>query len=124
MTKFKVGDRVRRVSKSEFPSEFGSVGDEFTVTGFYTPDSLQLSSDDRRHLNGAICSAFELVTPAGPVREVTRKEIVPGTYGVVDTSEATADGVRIKFPAARCSATELREAATVFNQLADALESV
>ena len=59
--------------------------------------------------------------PTGPVRTVTRKEIVPGTYGYVTTSGPNDAGVRITFPAARLNATEIRAAAATLTEIADAL---
>ena len=60
--------------------------------------------------------------PTGPVRTVTRKEIVPGTYGYVTTSGPNDAGVRITFPAARLNAAELRAAAAILTEIADALD--
>jgi hypothetical protein len=69
--------------------------------------------------------------PTGPVRTVTRKEIVVGEYGKVKVagkhSNGIAVGVRlIVGPTggniADMTAEELRAAALVFTQLADALE--
>ncbi|HEU4984953.1 MAG TPA: hypothetical protein VFT58_04885 [Nitrososphaera sp.] len=68
--------------------------------------------------------ALELVTPR-PIRTVTRREIVPGTYGRVrifdvkdgrvwaDSLHGFTDGLY---------ADELREAALIFNEIADVLE--
>lgn len=64
----------------------------------------------------------------GPVRTVTRKEIVPGVYGAVHVENgANGDRVQLRF-VSPCdglttwySADELRAAATVLNELADAL---
>ncbi len=60
---------------------------------------------------------------ASPVKTVTRKEIVPGVYGRVDIDDVDEEGVYIRLPRnARWEADELRETATIFNELAGALE--
>lgn len=69
----------------------------------------------------------------GPIRTVTRREIVPGTYGrikVTGTYEGNrvtmewgrSDVITAAVPIVGLSAEELREAAHLFNQLAEALE--
>ena len=65
--------------------------------------------------------------PASPVRTVTRKEIVEGDYGVVtvgstigSTVSITLDGSREGW--VRVSAEQIREAAKVFTEIADALD--
>jgi len=61
------------------------------------------------------------------VREVTRLEIVPGTYGIVEVNVAERDDFvaqsqPVHVPSGIYSASELRAAARVFNALAEALE--
>lgn len=59
----------------------------------------------------------------GPVRTVTRKEIVPGTYGLVEIAHEAAEGVSVWLPRNKLwNAAELRAAAATFIELADALE--
>jgi hypothetical protein len=67
----------------------------------------------------------------GPVRTVTRKEIVGGMYGVVEVVPGDWPkrvGIRMSNlhgpggPELHCDAAQLREAATLFDQLASALE--
>lgn len=53
----------------------------------------------------------------GPVRDVTRKEIVPGVYGIIHIS----DHHDIRLVTSKDPA-ELRAAAAVLSQLAEALE--
>lgn len=66
---------------------------------------------------------IELVND-GPVREVTRREIVPGVYGrvVVESCEDCEVAVSFTDESRWLNADELREAAHLFNQLAEALE--
>lgn len=64
---------------------------------------------------------FDIAEEQSPVRTVTRKEIVPGVYGKVNVS-LYQDGrpcVAVYFPK---DANELREAAHILNQIAEALE--
>lgn len=59
----------------------------------------------------------------GPIR--TRREIVPGTYGIVQIWEDCAEGgLVVEIDPTRFTAEELREAAHLFNQLAEVLEDV
>jgi len=67
----------------------------------------------------------------GPVRTVTRTEIVPGTYGVLSVGTVGASGARIPINFGSSAggerfydASELRAAATTFIELADALDEV
>lgn len=61
----------------------------------------------------------------GPVRTVTRREIVPGVYGRVNVGRKGDGAGFTKVPVSMeylfYSAEELREAAHLFNQLAEAL---
>lgn len=60
--------------------------------------------------------------PSGPVREVTRKEIVPGVYGLITTGPVEANCfVRIGVTRELFNAAELRAAAEVLTQIADAI---
>jgi hypothetical protein len=71
--------------------------------------------------------------PTGPVRTVTRKEIVPGIYGKLNVtgtyqkSRVTLDWVTDDFytapPIVGLDASELRAAAATLTEIADALES-
>lgn len=68
---------------------------------------------------------LEVVSSSSPVRTVTRKEIVPGTYGRVRVmDEGAANMVTLWFEGHCFSSSDLRSAAATFTQLADALEDV
>jgi len=54
----------------------------------------------------------------GPIREVRRREIVPGVYGIVRLLSRGSVGVETNL----YTAEQLREAAHLFNQLAEVLE--
>jgi hypothetical protein len=60
----------------------------------------------------------------GPVRVVTRKQIVPGTYGIVRVFERDNEWLplRIEMPALGYSSAELRAAAATLTEIADALD--
>lgn len=112
--KFKVGDRVR------FVEDYGqaSKGDEAVVIGYSKTGCVCLD------VNGAPHTCYEQrVEPANdnsPIRTVTRREIVPGTYDVV---EVETDGwLSVKFDEAEPTASTLRSAARIFNEIADVLD--
>lgn len=65
---------------------------------------------------------FELVHTS-PVREVTRKEIVPGKYGIVQVEGDTPPGTVFIGIREAAHASQLRAAAATLIQLADAMEA-
>lgn len=68
---------------------------------------------------------FRIISRAsgtGPVRTVTRKEIVPGVYGNVKVHDPGSKFVRINVDAAM-SADELRAAISTLQEIADHLDS-
>lgn len=119
MTEFKVGDRVRRIA---FDAPAAPIGYEAVVLEiadggrfyYFDADADRVTSDPER---------WELVED-GPVRTVTRREIVPGMYGCVEVLSFDKDGVTITFGPScpYLCAEELRSAAMIFSQLAEALE--
>lgn len=61
--------------------------------------------------------------PPSPVRTVTRKEIVPGTYGFITVHSAAGRGVFLGFPDDTvASPVQLRAAIATLTQIAEALE--
>lgn len=125
--KFKVGDRVRYVHD-------GSFG---TVDGFNV-GTIRVKCDDPAYgICTEVAEDIELIQPtasASPaIRTVTRREIVPGVYGRVEIFQSYADGdVLLKVEDASrgiayidghyLNASELRETAHLFNQIAEVLE--
>lgn len=110
MAKFKVGDRVRNKSGFAF-----SNGDKVVTISHY---------DDYRPYfkeTGSWSSEeeLELVKSASPIRTVTRREIVPGRYGMVAVLPDRTVHVSC-FDAQ--SPSELRAAARIFNEIAEVLE--
>ncbi|MBZ9984905.1 hypothetical protein LB521_27615 [Mesorhizobium sp. BR-1-1-8] len=118
MAKFKVGDMVKpkdghytgctRGSKYNLPRTAMKV---VTAGDGY----LMLDVGDDVTSPPVNPDSFYLDPQAGPVRTVTRREIVPGFYGDVEIGE-----VDIKYDA-YFDAESLRDAAHLFNQLAEVL---
>lgn len=124
MAKFKVGDRVR-AKHGEYTGY--TVGSPYNlprgegVVSYSIPGSMSVEYE------GIVSppvnqNSFKLVTPAaGPIRTVTRREIVPGVYGGVNVQ--TYDDTRVTvFMSRTYNAAELREAARIFTEIADVLE--
>lgn len=72
-----------------------------------------------------VAAATERKQDSGPIRTVTRREIVPGVYGsrgeIVLGKAGTCTMVKIAIDASM-SKKHLREAAHLFNQIAEVLE--
>lgn len=93
-------------------------------------DQCAWHGDGKRYV-GSKAPEWDLVAewtdePTSPVRTVTRREIVPGTYGLVVVSGGPDQGggpfVRVVLGREAFDASELRAAAKVFTDLADALD--
>lgn len=128
MSKFKVGDRVR-VLRHRAPAgndlssisglvgavvELGDFDEDFKDRGFDVflayGTSWLVRSDDIELLPVA-------PQPAGPIRTITRRELVPGVYGALKIYPADDWSIDRK-----ATPAELREAARIFNEIADVLE--
>lgn len=132
MSKFKVGDRVRFVGKYRGSDDF-TPGKEYEVGGkYHNAEITGVLADDRGEQNGWKNEYFELVSPTGPVVEetVTVRRIVPGVYGRLNIGPGmlksptvlmgVEDGIYTR--QTHWTVAELRAAAAVLTQLADALE--
>lgn len=110
MSKFKVGDRVNWVAGHGWKNvEVIDVGADFVRV---------IDGESRGLLYN---KEIELAAPS-PVRAVTRREIVPGDYsGVRIEPPLNRQAARISF-CSHATATELRQAARIFNEIADVLE--
>lgn len=58
----------------------------------------------------------------GPIREVRKREIVPGSWGIVALYKSEVSGISIGIDEVNPTPEQLREAAHLFNQLAEVLE--
>lgn len=118
MSKFNVGDKVRYIKS-------GYTGEPSTVVGVLTNGLIKVDTHGKF---GACYEQEEDLEHVGPIRTVTRREIVPGVYGALRIDSHISSKVYIGFNT-ECGnrfiglgATELREAAHILNQLAEALE--
>jgi hypothetical protein len=123
MSKFKVGDRVRRVGNT---CEWAPYGYECIVEHVYLDGCIEyIGEDDAGHASEP--KDWELVQPAYPspvvTKTVTTKEIVPGKYGPVSIEHADRAHVCVEMVKGFSTASELREASRIFLELADALEA-
>lgn len=94
-----------------------------TVGKQYTVGRDGLFEDDEGDRFAWSSATFEVVSRAsqGPVRTVTRKEIVPGVYGVLEVA-VVEDWVGIEMSVLGAGPEELRAAIATLVQIADALE--
>jgi hypothetical protein len=109
MSKFKVGDRVRGGESDATVIETRHDGN-FRVRWDH--------NNDEGGFDGTVFwpgDGFSLVTPS-PVRTVTRREIMPGAYGPVAIYKDYSATV------GALNAAVAREAARIFNEIADALD--
>lgn len=112
---FKVGDRVNVSGFSsnwDGPGKVINVSPEYICVDFGRVGGYDRGGFERKYIKPA---------QEGPVRSVTRREIVPGAYGQVSVISADRGRVEI-FIDATSTADQLREAAHLFNQLAEALD--
>lgn len=123
MAKFRVGDLV-------VPNEGHYIGNTpgsqynlprkaMPVVSYIDDSSMRILVDGNESppVNPA---CFNHAPQSGPVRTVTSLEIVSGTYGDVRISGADARGVDVHIDD-YLDASDLRAAAKLFNELADAL---
>lgn len=129
---FKVGDRVRgndRVGAHwlrYFADEHGQRSD-FLITKVW-PNYQH--SQEGYQLEGLVWWPRDQLAPSpspSPVRTETRREIVPGVYGRLRTLGvgslgANALRVPVSLEQRFYTAADLREAARIFNEIADVLE--
>lgn len=115
------GDRVRAIETAD--GQF-TKGAEYVVD-YVDGRTIKVVADDAGGRNGWDMDFFLPVTPqqAGPVRTVTRRVIVPGRYGAVVVGEQEKAGTaHLVWRHNDLSPSELREAARIFNEIADVLE--
>lgn len=121
MSWFKAGDRLRRTNGCPWAPE------GFEATAF-EDEAGDLCYRDKSGASVMICDG-DWKRVVGPVHTVTRKEIVEGEYGrirVLPLAGVSDKHVGVRFtsddaPLASLNAAELRAAAAVLIELADAL---
>lgn len=88
---------------------------------FYADGQRMAKSGETGHPDHLVS---EWVEPAadGPVRTITRREIVPGEYGGVVVEEHVGSVVHLHMLRNTMDSLELRSAAMVLSQLAEALD--
>ncbi len=59
-TKFKLGDKVRRVVESSEPQMFGEIYTIYTVSGFYGTGSIKLKELGQEMTGSSDADSFEL----------------------------------------------------------------
>jgi hypothetical protein len=106
------------------PNHFDGAEDGPYPQKCFYGDGQRFDGDDR-----GLCLVAEWTDqPCSPVRTVTRKEVVPGTYGKVRVlAKATNDPfpshAHVRIDDGQSSADELRAAAAILIEIADALDS-
>lgn len=115
MSKFKVGDKVRRINSSLGSLTFGQVGRVRNTNSM----GVQIvgECEDIWHLD----ENMELVSE-GPVRTVTRREVVGGVYGDVGVSVHPDGEIQIEMRMLTKDAKRVLSAAMILSQIAEALD--
>lgn len=120
VSKYKVGDEF--IAKRNI-GDFFTKGRTYTIQSLgWREDSYFLNDDDGRTRHGALLDWLEekfdpvAATPSA-IRTVTRREIVPGTYGGLHLYDDFSASMFDWSDADAC-----RKAANLFNQLAEVLE--
>lgn len=95
-------------------------GEEFS----FTVDGKFWLDDDEVCEHDLVSQIGVEVVSSSAIRTVTRREIVPGKYGIVEVGEVSVSRARIATTVEYgfTSVDQLREAANLFNQLAEVLE--
>lgn len=121
MSKFKVGDKCKCIGLAGGRDEVEVMHTLDSDLATY-PDHVRVKFDDG-DLGLVPETDLTLIdNKPSPIRTVTRKEIVPGVYGhiSIDVTSNKYVGVHIN---SNMDAAELREAAHILNQIAEALEN-
>lgn len=126
---FKVGDMVKVKSGADTRLR---KSDEFEVKAISDTGKIFIKEYDfQGKLDSFDPMIFTLSGGNSPIRTVTRREIVPGTYGAIKVLAASKSNAVIQLidsngskakEAIAFTSGELREAAHLFSQLAEALE--
>lgn len=120
MSKFKIEDRVEIVGGNINADRF--VGTSFTIDsdeGEWDGEQCWSGRDSKspyRYKESDLC-----LVGASPIRTVTRREIVPGVYRDVQIHEYFGNSVGVEYDGDG-TVESLREAARIFNEIAEVLE--
>lgn len=128
MSKFKVGDKVRRINYGHPGKEVGEVG----VVDFVHDGGVHLAGEDPSYSHQE-ANLVLLDVPAFPVRTKTVTEIVEGVYGRISIKQQGGDEPRLLIALANpgghvemthhgWSLNELSEAITNLTAIRDALQ--
>ncbi|QKC99156.1 hypothetical protein [Mesorhizobium sp. NZP2298] len=124
MAKFKIGDMVVPKDGSYIGNTAGSpynLPRKPMLVISYLDDTCMKVLAGANESPPVNPKCFDFATAAGPVRTVTRKEIVSGVYGIVSVAP---DGTPMLTPKLRKYTTaEMRAAANIINELADFLDA-
>lgn len=130
MSKFKVGDKVRRVKHTTGLVYQCPIGFEAVVSGEYSPksDGFWYVNNCGHLVHTRAPDDWELIEPAhqGPVRTATttRKEIAPGKHGPLTVSDYPSyRRVKIQVELAIMDKSQLYSLAADIKAMGDALES-
>lgn len=121
MAKFKVGDRVRVLTGHDMEDFGARDGDTGTVEEDDSECPFVRLDGCREEQVVAFNDEYLEFDVASPIRTVTRREIVPGTYGGVTVERIPFAGIEIKY-SGYGNVHNLREAARLFNDIADVLD--
>ena len=115
--KFKAGDLVRRIKDDHNGMQVGDTG---TVVSprYHGQDSIDLEKFGTGHAHYNL----ELAKEASPIREVVKRELVAGRFGIVEIRD-TADFTKYGIQMGSHSTKQLRAAAKTLTEIADYLES-
>lgn len=124
---FKIGDRVRVIEPNNRVGEFKGLP-KGTIAEIVAGKTDMWEIDKGGQFWIWRDDQIELIGNESPIRTVTRREIVPGTYGKIfindynESANTVSLNVKDDFGCVYFNAEELREAAHLFSQLAEALE--
>ena len=116
--KFKVGDRVRRINSDNDLVNM-TIGSEWVVCSVRNDGWMHVEN----YKNMVLKENFELIKEQSPIRQVTRREIIPGRYGRISVQNHTSKTINVGTTSpVGWSVSELREVSKLLALLADVLE--
>lgn len=117
VNEMKIGDKYMFIGE---PNKHGfyTKGKVYEITNIFEGGLYMEDNFGKAHSwnEESVNEKFEPVS--SPIRTVTRREVVPGQYGIVYISSAN----EVWIAASKHTVEELREAAHILNQIAEVLE--